>query len=263
MKLHTPYIHRGSPVHRLNPLTKGMLFLCVVTAAFASPSLVLVVSLLGAVLVAAAISRVTRELLRMVVTSALLIVVLMFVVQGLFFPGSRTALYVIGPITIWQEGIRFACFTASRLLAIIAATVLFMLTTRPEDLVSEMVARGLSRKLGFVVLMTMQIIPQMQARALAILDAQRSRGLETEGRILQRFRAYLPLVGPLVVGSIISLETRSLAIEARGFSSPSRRVRVEEIPDTRGESIVRWTVVALTLALVGWRLAGWISSLIR
>lgn len=126
-----------------------------------------------------------------------------------------------------------------------------------------MMARGLSRKLGFVVLMTMQIIPQMQARALAILDAQRSRGLETEGRLLRRFRAYLPLVGPLVIGSIISLETRSLAIEARGFSSSARRVRVEEIPDSRGEHIVRWAAAALTLALVGWRLAGWISSLIR
>ncbi|MEW6230080.1 MAG: hypothetical protein AB1700_18690, partial [Bacillota bacterium] len=86
MKLHTPYVHRGSPVHRLNPLTKGTLFLCVVTAAFASPSLTVVVSLFGAVLVAAAISRVTHDLIRMVVKSALLIVVLMFIVQGLFFP---------------------------------------------------------------------------------------------------------------------------------------------------------------------------------
>lgn len=259
----TPYTHRDSPIHRLNPLTKGIFFLCVVTVAFAAPSLGVMLSLLGAVVVAAVIARVTRNLVALVLKSALLIVVLVFVVQGLFYPGSKAALWTIGPVTIWREGLRFASFTASRLLAIIAATVLFMLTTRAEDLVSEMIAHGLSRKLGYVVLMTMQTIPQMQARAAAILDAQRSRGLETEGGLIQRFRAYVPIIGPLVVGSIISLETRSLAIEARGFSSPTRRVRVEEIRDSRGEQMARWAAAIMTASFVVWRLVSWISSLIR
>ncbi|MEW6105935.1 MAG: energy-coupling factor transporter transmembrane component T [Bacillota bacterium] len=263
MNPRSPYVHRPSSIHRLNPLTKGVLFLCTVVIAFATSSLTTVLALLGAVVAGSAAARVARELARTVAKSAFVIVALIFIVQGLFYPGSRTPLYVVGPLTIWQEGLRFACFTASRLLAIIGATVLLMLTTRPEDLVSELMARGLSRKLGFVVLMTMQIIPNMQARAAAILDAQRSRGLETEGRLIQRFRAFLPLMGPLVVGSIISLETRSLAIEARGFSSPTKRVRIEDIPDTRWESLVRWGASLATFGFVVWRLVRWISSLIR
>ncbi len=263
MKPSSPYVYRRSPIHTLNPLTKGVLFLCIVVTAFATSSLAIVLALLGSVVLCSGAGRITRELARTVTKSAFVIVALIFIVQGLFYPGSRTPVYVVGPVTIWQEGLRFACFAASRLLAIIAATVLLMLTTRTEDLVSELMARGLSRKLGFVVLMTMQIIPSMQARAAAILDAQRSRGLETEGRLIRRFRAFLPLMGPLVVGSIISLETRSLAIEARGFSSPTRRVRVEEIPDSRWESLLRWGASVATFAFVVWRLVAWISSLIR
>ncbi|MDI7248311.1 MAG: energy-coupling factor transporter transmembrane component T [Bacillota bacterium] len=263
MKPLTPYVHRNSPIHRLNPLTKGAFFLCVVIVAFTAPFLWVVLSLLGAVVIVAAAAKVTRNLIALVLKSAFLIVVLIFIVQGLFYPGSKAALWTIGPVTVWREGLRFASFTASRLLAIIAATVLFMLTTRAEDLVSEMMAHGLSRKLGYVVLMSMQIMPQMQARAAAILDAQRSRGLETEGGLMKRFRAYVPIIGPLVVGSIISLETRSLAIEARGFSSSTRRVRVEEIHDSRGEQMARWAAAAAMASFVVWRLVSWISSLIR
>ena len=259
----TPYVHRDSAIHRLNPLTKGVFFCCVVVVAFTAPSVGTVLSLLGAVVVAAVVAKVLRNLATLVLKSAFLIVFLIFVVQGLFYPGSKAALWRIGPVTVWREGLNFAVFTSARLITIIAATVLFILTTKAEDLVSEMMAHGLSRKLGYVVLMTMQIVPQMQARATAILDAQRSRGLETEGGLMKRFRAYVPIVGPLVVGSIISLETRSLAIEARGFSSPTRRVRVEEIPDSRGERISRWAAAALTALFVVWRFVSWISSSIH
>ncbi|MFZ5924675.1 MAG: energy-coupling factor ABC transporter ATP-binding protein [Bacillota bacterium] len=62
---------------------------------------------------------------------------------------GRTALYVIGPITIRQEGIRFACFTASRLLTVFAEVAFGLANLgTPRDETKRRVREAL-QKVGF------------------------------------------------------------------------------------------------------------------
>jgi len=63
-------------------------------------------------------------------------------------------------------------------------------------LMTAFTQRGLPTSLTYIIVSTLQIIPQMQAKAGTIIDAQRSRGLETSGNLLNRIRALIPLVGP-------------------------------------------------------------------
>ena len=87
-------------------------------------------------------------------------------------------------------------------------------------------------------------------------EAQRARGLDTEGGIVARLRGLLPIVGPMILGSLTDVEERSLALESRAFSRPGRRHLLWAMPDTPVERLVRWLlVVALVVAIVG-RLAG-------
>ncbi|WDU84655.1 energy-coupling factor transporter transmembrane component T [Caloramator sp. Dgby_cultured_2] len=94
-----------------------------------------------------------------------------------------------------------------------------MLTTKPSDLIENLVRRGLSPKLGYVLASVLQIIPQMLSTMDTILDAQRSRGLETEGKLIKRLKAFIPLIGPAVMNSLISTRERAMALEMRGFNS--------------------------------------------
>ena len=71
----------------------------------------------------------------------------------------------------------------------------------------------------YVIISTLQILPQMQAKAQTIIAAQRSRGLDTESSFFKRAGAVVPLVGPLVFGSLVEVEERAIAIESRGFTS--------------------------------------------
>ena len=87
----------------------------------------------------------------------------------------------------------------------------------------------------------------MQAKAQTIIAAQRSRGLDTESTFLKRAGSLVPLVGPLVFGSLVEVEERAIAIEARGFTSKKVKTSLHEIPDSSLDQVIRWGLVILVI----------------
>ena len=73
----------------------------------------------------------------------------------------------------------------------------------------------LSHRIAFVVLSAVQMVPRMQARAGSILEAQQARGLPLTGSLGRRVRALVPLIGPVILGSLIDVRERTFALEAR------------------------------------------------
>jgi energy-coupling factor transport system permease protein len=78
--------------------------------------------------------------------------------------------------------------------------------------------------------------------------------METGGSLTRRVRALVPLVGPLVFGSLVEVEERAIAIEARGFTSPLPKTSLREIADTPLDKILRWILVALVLLAIAARI---------
>jgi len=115
--------------------------------------------------------------------------------------------------------------------------------------------RGMPRSIGYILLVTLQIAPDMISRATAIMEAQRSRGLETQGG-LRRVRALVPLVGPLVVGALVDVEERAMAIESRAYTAPGPKTSLRELVDTTGQRITRWLMLLGIAALIAVRLIG-------
>jgi energy-coupling factor transport system permease protein len=173
-------------------------------------------------------------------------------VQGFFAPGS-TRLLTVGPLAMKSEGLVIASIFTARLLLGLGAATLLMLTTRPDTLMLALVQRGLPRQIAYVVVTALQIIPSFQAKAQAILDAQRSRGLETEGGVGRRVRALVPLIGPLILGSLMALEERAIALEARAFMRPGPKTSLRTVPDSLVQSWIRWVLLAAMIGLVVWR----------
>jgi energy-coupling factor transporter transmembrane protein EcfT len=117
----------------------------------------------------------------------------------------------------------------------------------------SLVQRGFPANLAYIIVATIQIIPRFQARAASILDAQRARGLETEGSLRTRARAIIPLVAPLILSSLVDVEERALAIEARGFNHPGVKTSFVTIAETRWEVYFRWLLLLLSIGMIGFR----------
>lgn len=253
------FVGRPGPTayHRLNPLTKATLATVTAIAAVVLGGLIGPIVLVAvAVLIPAAVARVFGRLVRTALLLALPIAVSAFLVNLFFFPGAETVLLRIGPITATAEGLGFALEILVRILAISGAVTLFYLTTRPADLVVDLERRGVSPRIGFVANASVQTVPAMVDRAAQITAAQRARGLDTEGSIWRRIRGIVPIVGPVILGSIAEVEERTMALEARGFTRPGRRTLLWSPPDSSLESLGRWAALAALLVLIVVRITG-------
>jgi len=243
-------------IHRLHPLTKlvvgfGMLLLA---ASATSPWLPL--ALYAVLLLLGMVARVATAFLRTSLRIVLPFAVSLFVIQSLFFPEGSSVLAQLGPFTIKREGVLFAFAGSTRILAIAGALLLVLLTTHPGVLLAALVQKGVPPQLAYIIATTLQIVPQLQARAQQIGDAQRARGLRTEGSLVRRARALVALAGPLVIGALVDVEERTLALEARAFNAPTPKTSLFDVPDTVLDRTLRWGVAVVLVALLAVRLVG-------
>ena len=136
------------------------------------------------------------------------------------------------------------------------SAALFALTTPVDDLLVELERRGLGRRGSFVVGSALTAIPRTLERAREVTEAQRARGLDTEGGPLRRARGLVPLAGPLVIGSLAEVEERTIALEARAFTAPGRRTLLRRLPDSGRQRLFRWVALTATAGVTAASLAG-------
>ncbi|HEX2995136.1 MAG TPA: energy-coupling factor transporter transmembrane component T [Anaerolineales bacterium] len=250
------YAKQDSSLHRLNPLTKLTLVLSLILISFLSPwywtpHILLVV----AILPLSFIGKVYREFFRAFLSLILPAAIFLFLMQAFFQPVGSHVIFKFWFLDVTMESLLFAFRNAMRIIVMVSSFTLFLLTTHPSELMSDLTRRGLPPQFAYVIISTLQILPQMQARAQTIIAAQRSRGLETQGSFFRRVGSLGPLVGPLVFGSLVEVEERAIAIEARGFTSTHVKTSLYDIPDTNLDRMLRWIflgLVILSLVLKLW-----------
>src|SRR6188472_808728 len=223
------YLAGASWLHRRSPVTKLLGLGVVLLAAFLLPP----VTLLPIGVALAALGWACGSLgtlVRSMRTPAVLLISIV-VINAVLFPGGQDRWLAVGPFAVTREGVTFGLVSAGRLLVVFLASILFLVTTLADDLLEALVARGVSHRIAFVVLSAVQLVPRLQVRAAAILDAQRARGLAVDGSLVRRLRALVPLIGPVVLGSLADVRERTFALEARGFGARSDRTAYRAVVD--------------------------------
>jgi energy-coupling factor transport system permease protein len=247
MSATTGYFVAGSSwLHRRNPLTKLLALALVLLSAFLLPPVVLIV-LVVLIVVAIWSAGLLRPAARAMRIPALLLLSIL-VVNGLFFPGATDSLVSFGPFSISREGLTFGLISAGRVLVAFLASVAFLFTTLADDMLEALIARGASHRISFVILSAVQMVPRMQGRAGSILEAQQARGLSLEGSFVRRIRALVPLIGPVILGSLVDVRERTFALEARGFGARPNRTAYRIVADP---PIDRWLRLAIIAGCVG------------
>jgi energy-coupling factor transport system permease protein len=250
------YVKRDSILHPLNPLTKLVLALSIILVSLFSPWYWTALVLLLLVIVPLVFAgKVAKEYF----TTALRVIIpawiFLFLMQAFFQPIGETVIFKFWFLDITQESLSFAFRISTRITVMVSAFTLFLLTTHPSELMSDLTRRGLPGQFAYVIISTLQILPQMQSKAQTIIAAQRSRGLDTQSSFFKRAGTLVPLVGPLVFGSLVEVEERAIAIEARGFTSKNAKTSLHEIADSPSDKFIRWMLallVVISIALKIW-----------
>lgn len=202
--------------------------------------------------------------LRRVVGGAILVTLPLAVAVGLvavFTRPGATVLFELGPFEATLEGADFAARTTIRLFVMASALALFGLATPPRSFVIDLERRGVSPRLAFALGAVVNAVPALAERARDVRDAQRARGLDTEGRMGRRLRGVVPLVAPVVIGALHDVEARSLALEARAFGRPGPRHLLWAPADTTRERAARWALLFGIVLLIAGSIAGALPKL--
>lgn len=202
--------------------------------------------------------------LRRVVVGSVLVTLPLAIAVGLvsiFTRPGATVLFELGPFDATLEGADFAARVVMRLFVMASALTLFGLTTPARAFVVDLERRGIPPRLAFAVGAVVGAVPALVERAGDVRDAQRARGLDTEGSVRRRLGGVVPLAGPVVIGSLHEVEERSLALEARAFGRPGPRHLLWAPPDTARERLARWLLLAGLVALLAASIAGALPKL--
>lgn len=229
----------------LDPLTRLVAAVSTMVAALITGGLVCpLVLLAGAVLLPAWVARELTPVVRLGLLLSLPLIVSVVLVNLLFSPGTVA------------DGAVLATEVVARVLTMAGAAVLFYRTTTPADLVGSLQHHGLSARVTFVIHNAVAMIPRLAERAREVTLAQRARGFDSEGSWLRRGRGIVAIASPTVLGAIGEVETRTLALETRGFTRPGRPTVLRVPHDSAVQRLGRWGMVAGVVALGVGRMAG-------
>jgi energy-coupling factor transport system permease protein len=246
----------ASAWYRTDPLTRLVISMGTLVAAVLLDGVACLLLLgLLAVVVPALAAGVARRVLTVALVLALPLAVSVVVVNVLFSV-EGTVVATLGPLEITEEGIALAATVVARVLAMAGATVLFYLTTPPARLVASLQAHGLPARLTFVIYNGVAMIPRLAERASEVTAAQRARGLDTEGRVWRRARGVVAVSVPTVLGAVHEVETRTLALETRGFTRPGRPTPLWVPDDSAAQRVLRWGISVGLVSLAVARVAG-------
>lgn len=248
-------------LERLHPLTKLALLGAALLIAFTNVDTGTPVSLVSwgctAVLIGVVLANGwerARGIMQAFLLALVPITISLVLVQGFFFPQAEDILLTMGPLALKSEGLYFGAIIITRLALILIATLILVRTTIPADLALALTHIGIPREIAYIILSAMQLVPRMRAKAESITNAQRARGLATDGNLLIRVRALFPLISPLITSALQETEERALALEVRAFRAPGAKTSWRQLHDTPAQRVARWVMVlaALTVFAAQW-----------
>ena len=198
----------------------------------------------------AVLAGVAGRVWKFLLSTLLPIALFMIPIHGFLNPGNQTVLITYHGISLYTEGLQFAGTVLLQLATILSVSLLFVFTTDPADLISSLIQAGMPSSLAYVCGSPLLMLPAMRARVKTIQDAQRARGLDSEGSFLNRAKSIAPLISPLILGAFSEIEQRAIALELRGFRSNCPHTSMRVVPDSAGQRIARTLMILVCVLLL-------------
>ena len=169
---------------------------------------------------------------------------LLFVLRSAF-AGGTPVLFTIGAITVSTEGVLEGLRFALVVMAISGTVTLYFALIPIKYSMLALELKGVTPRATYVLLAAFQAITDLGKNARVIMDAQKSRGIETEGSFIQRIRAFVPVLAPVFLSAIAATEEKAIALDARAFNS---RVAHSHLVFLR--TTPAWEVVLVAVAIL-------------
>lgn len=218
MKGMLSYIEGDSFLHRLNPVTKLFLAVCICVSAFVSSSHFFLLGVICAILiVSAAVGIFSRaaSLFKGLIKLAAII----FIFQVLF-TSYGNPLFTLGFIKITDYGVLASLLIVLRIVTATLPFALVLSVTQTNDLTNSLVKKlHIPYKYAFSLSTAIKFIPVFATEMNGIIEAQTARGVDFDTKNpFKKIAMIVPLCLPLLLSSVRKTESTAIAAEIRGFN---------------------------------------------
>ncbi len=220
------YLPRNTWIHRLNPLTKMLWSIILMTLSFLYRDPIILAVLFLSIALVAYMAGILKEMLP--AFKGLLIFAGIFLLFQIFFITEGKVLFYVIPGTkilpITDEGIFGSLAMGARLMVIAASFPVLLGTTQVKDLVIMLVEKiKIPYTYAFMFITSLRFVPTFMQEMEQIVQAQCSRGHRLENRnLIRKFFSLCPLAIPLMITSVKKAEQLAISMETRGFGLGSR-----------------------------------------
>ena len=230
------YYQTDSVLHRMDPRTKlvGTLIYIVSLFIFRNAGAFLIATVfLFAVI---KMSKVPFKYMMRGMKSIFMLLMLTVVFNLFLTPGIP--LVTFWKLTISEEGLRIAVFTAIRLVYLIIGASIMTLTTTPNHLTDGMeslmgplkVFKVPVHEVAMMMSIALRFIPILLEETDKIMKAQAARGADFEhGSIIKRAKSLVPILVPLFVSAFRRANDLAMAMEARCYRGGDGRTKMKPL----------------------------------
>ncbi|MBI0580980.1 energy-coupling factor transporter transmembrane protein EcfT [Neobacillus cucumis] len=252
------FVPADSAVHRMDPRSKLIiifLFVCIIFLA----NNWMTYALIGIyTFFMIGLSKIPVRFLYTGLKPIIWLVLFTFVMQ-LLFTKEGNLLFHVGPVKVYDEGLRMGIFISLRFFLLILMTSLLTLTTTPIEITDglETLLHPLKKvrfpvhEMALMMSIALRFIPTLMQETDKIMKAQIARGVEfSSGPIKERMKAVIPLLIPLFVSSFKRAEELAVAMEARGYRGGEGRTKYRQLSWNNRDSIQIVILVILCILLI-------------
>ena len=255
------YISRKSPIHELTGATKLVCALLWTFAVMITYDTRILIALPVIAFILFGVSKIRLKDVSFMIGFTLVFMVLNNVLVFLFSPEHGVELYgtchqlmpLWGGKYLTAEQLWYHLNLVLKYLSSIPIILLFVCTTQPSEFAASLNRIGVSYSIAYSVSLALRYIPDIQKEYTDISKAQQARGVEMSSKVslVKRLKSAASILIPLIVMSMDKIETRSNAMELRGFGKSKQRTWYMARPVT-AKDIISMVLCALLLALSIW-----------
>ncbi len=248
------YIPGSSVLHHLNPVTKLIAVIMIVTLCVFSPNLLFLILLLIFIFFIAVVCKLYHEFLLQLPFLGILILILVLItvltvssgpVIGHLIPCAVPIIGGTFPITF--GGLLLGLLLSFRFIVMILTFQLFIFSTKPSELVRGLLIFRMPIDYVLMFLITIRFIPSLQMEGRRIHEAQISRGYNPGSGIKGKIKSLRPILIPLVANSLAKTQVIGLTLDMRGYRTKNRLL-VHNDSYTRYDAL---TGIILIFILIG------------
>lgn len=175
-------------------------------------------------------------------------VVFMLLLKGMEQAGSDVTILMFG---YTRAALQTVLALGLRILAISLATLSFVITTNPNDLVLSLILQlRVPIVHGYAALAAYRFLPTLQDEAKGIRLAQEIRGVEWNKGLINRMMSPFRLMLPMLALAARKGERVALAMDSRGLGANRTRTFYKRTTISRRDIVFLVLVIAFCIILV-------------